>query len=173
MFAREREFRRRMIERSGTPGIHRMTCRAYNGKITCGVIGIGCTVEIRPVAIDAILMKPCINIVHVAICAWNSEMRSHERKQCCCVIKSGRSPHVCSMACQTFMRIFSGKMVRILRCIKVRYVTRIAILRCRFESIGCMAERALNSTVCTSQWKCRHLMIEPASPCSGIDKVAL
>jgi hypothetical protein len=150
-----------------------MACCAGIGKITCDVIGIGRTVEIWPMTIDTVLMKSCIDIIHMTTCAGNSQMRSNERKYCCCVVKCGWSPHVGIMACETLMRIFSGKMIRILDCIKVRYVARIAILRCRFECIICVALRALNSSVCTSQWKCRHLMIESATPSYGIGKMAL
>jgi len=76
MFACQGEFRRRMIERSRIPRIHRMTSRASGREISCNVIRIGSTVEIRSVAIDAVLVKPCINIIHMAVRTRNGLMRS-------------------------------------------------------------------------------------------------
>jgi hypothetical protein len=87
MFACQGEFRRRMIERSRIPRIHRMTSRASGREISCNVIRIGSTVEIRSVAIDAVLVKPCIDIVHVTTCTWHGLMSSDERERCIRVVK--------------------------------------------------------------------------------------
>ena len=81
MHSCKRKFCGRVVKRCRTPGVHRMACRACSGKTSSNVIRIGRIVEIRLVAVDAVLVKSRKDIIDVTAYAGNGLMSSDKREQ--------------------------------------------------------------------------------------------
>ena len=90
--------------------------------------GVGCLVEIRLVAIDAILVKPREDIVQMAACTGNCLMRTHERKFRAGMAESRRCPH--------------GRGVALVAC--VCKISRQVIGACGLVKVGLMTLEAVH-----------------------------
>ena len=121
------KLRSRMIERCRFPSVHRMALCAGGGKSQRCMIWIGGACIVRLMAVDTILMQPCIHIIDMTAGARHCLMCPEQSKSCCTMIECRRGPHHCCVALIAGMSKLCRDVVGICRFLIVCLVTRIAI----------------------------------------------
>jgi len=156
----EREFCRRMVERRRGPGGHRMACCACCGEPACHMVRVGDAVEVGLMAIDAILVKSGINIVHVAACARNRLMGTDEGERSVVVIERRWRPDARGMALVARLCKISRRMIRVCRILVIGLMAHVAGRVRELVVAVRVAILALHSDMCSGEGEFRRSMVE-------------
>jgi hypothetical protein len=128
------------------------------------VVGIGRSIIVCPMAVDAIRRQGCILIAGVAVGARDRKMSSRERESDRAVRERRRFPYARCMACLAGVAECAGDVIRICRRGKIRRMALIATRVGQLVVTINVTRLAQRCRVRARQCKFRRAMIEGRRP---------